>query len=167
MEHVDELIPAHAMRSLDPEDERVVTAHLADCDRCRRMLADYESVSASLAYAARRETPPPELRERLLASLEPVVEAPPSVAAEPRRTRFGWWPRVAAVAVPALAACVIGLLVWNVSLRDDLDSTKASLASDRAVHVDNVGNLVADTGGHVTLYADLARRPRARPTRRG
>ena len=159
MEHVDELIPAHAMRSLDPEDERVVATHLADCDRCRRMLADYESVSASLAYAAPRETPPPELRERLLASLEPVVEAPPAVVAEPRRTRFGWWPRVAAVAVPALAACVIGLLVWNVSLRDDLDSTKTSLASNRAVYLNNVGNVVADSGGNLTLYADLAPAP--------
>jgi anti-sigma-K factor RskA len=159
VEHVDELIPAHAMRSLDPDDERAVAAHLADCDRCRRMLADFEGVSASLAYAAPRATPPPELRERLLASLEPVVEAAPPVAAEPRKPRFSWWPRVAAVAVPALAVCVLGLVVWNVSLRDDLHSTKASLASNRAVYLNNVGNVVADSGGNLTLYADLAPAP--------
>jgi anti-sigma-K factor RskA len=137
-----------------------LAAHLAECERCRRVLAEFEGVSASLAYAAPRSTPPPELRNRVLGALEPVVEpAPTPVAAEPRRPRFGWWPRAAAVAVPALAACVIGLLIWNASLRDDLNSTRQSLASNRAVHVENVGNAVADTGGHVTLYADLAPAP--------
>ena len=160
MEHVDELIPAHALRSLDSDDERVVAAHLAECERCRRMLAEFESVSASLAYAAPRAIPPPELRDRVLGALEPVAETVAAQAAtEPRRPRFGWWPRAAAVAVPVLAACVIGLVVWNASLRDDLDSTRQSLASNRAVHVQNVGNVVADTAGHVTLYADLAPAP--------
>jgi anti-sigma-K factor RskA len=158
VEHVDELIPAHALRSLDADDERVVAAHLAECERCRRMLAEFEGVSASLAYAAPRATPPAELRDRVLGALEPVAETAPA-ASEPRRSRFGWWPRAAAIAVPALAACVIGLLVWNASLRNDLHSTRQSLASNRAVHVDNVGNVVADTTGHVTLYADHAPAP--------
>ena len=84
MEHVDELIPGHAMRSLDPEDETGRSTHLADCDRCRRMLADSRR-RASLAYAA----PGVRRRRRSCAnacwrSLEPVVEAPPAVATEPR-----------------------------------------------------------------------------------
>jgi anti-sigma-K factor RskA len=157
VEHVDELIPAHALRSLDPADEQQVVAHLEECERCRRMLSDYEGVAASLAYAAPRAVPPPELRDRLLAAVEPVVEAP-SLEAAPR-SRFAWWPRAATVAVPVLAACVIGLVVWNVSLRNDLNTTKDSLAQNRTVHVDGVGNLVADQGGNVTLYADMAPAP--------
>jgi anti-sigma-K factor RskA len=158
VEHVDELIPAHALRILEGEDERIVVAHLAECERCRRQLTDYEQVAASLAYAAPRAVPPPELRDRVLGSIGPVVEAPPAErrAAQPLRS---WWPRLAAVAVPALAACVVGLVIWNVSLRNDLDSTKTQFAANPAVHVANVGNAVSDTAGNVTLYADLAPAP--------
>ena len=73
MEHVDELIPAHALRILEGEDERIVVAHLAECERCRSQLTDYEQVAASLAYAAPRAVPPPELRDRVLGSIRPVV----------------------------------------------------------------------------------------------
>ena len=161
MEHVDELIPAHALGSLDGDDERLVTAHLATCERCRRQLADYESVAASLAYAAPRAVPSEELRTRVLGAIEPVVERPSAASAEPAggRGRFRWWPRLAAVAVPVLAASVVGLLIWNVSLRNDLDSTRSSFAANPAVHVANVGNVVADSAGNVTLYADLPAAP--------
>ena len=60
----------------------------------------------------------------MLAAVEPVVEAPAPVQEAPKR-RFAWWPRSAAIAVPVLAVCVIGLVVWNVSLRNDLNSTTA------------------------------------------
>ncbi len=162
MEHVDELIPAHALRTLEGDDERIVVAHLAECERCRRQLVDFEHVAASLAYTAPRAVPPPELRDRVLAAIGPVVEPAPSAAPaqeRPARSRWSWWPRLATVAVPVLAACLVGLVIWNISLRNDLDSTKTQFAANPAVHVANVGNAVSDTAGNVTLYADLAPAP--------
>src|SRR5205823_78115 len=74
VEHVDELIPAHAIRALDVDDERIVEAHLAVCERCRLQLTEFESVAASLAYAAPPAAPPADLRSRILTAVEPVVE---------------------------------------------------------------------------------------------
>ena len=162
MEHVDELIPAHALRTLDADDERQVVAHLAECDRVPQDARRTSRASPpSLAYAAPQATPPPELRDRDAGgdraggrgARRAVGRARANrrfcvVAARRRRSRCPCWP-----------PCVLGLVVWNVSLRNDLDSTKASIADDRAVHVDGVGNVVADSGGNVTLYANLAPAP--------
>jgi anti-sigma-K factor RskA len=163
VEHVDELIPAHALRSLDPADEQAVEAHLAGCERCRLQLAEFESVAATLAYAAPAAAPPPDLRARVLGAVEPVVEAPPvtlEAAASPaQRMAWRWsWPRIAAVAAPVFAALALALGIWNISLRNDLDSTKTQLADGSVVHLGNVGNVVAH-GGKATLYADLKPAP--------
>jgi hypothetical protein len=155
VEHVDELIPAHALRSLDLADEQAVEAHLAVCDRCRRQLAEFEAVAASLAYAAPPAAPPPALRDSLLSAIQPVVEAP-AVAARPERRSF--WSRLALVSAPALAALVLALGIWNLSLRSDLDSTKEQLAAGSVVHLSGVGNVVWKDG-QATLYADIGPAP--------
>ena len=41
------------------DDRRHVEAHLAQCERCRQQLAEYESVAATLAYTAPAAEPPP------------------------------------------------------------------------------------------------------------
>jgi anti-sigma-K factor RskA len=159
VEHVDELIPAHAIRALDADDERMVEEHVAGCERCRRQLAEFESVAASLAYAAPPAAPPPDLRSRILAAVEPVVEVP--TAAEPtppRRRRRSWWPRTAQVAAPVLAAIAVALALWNVSLRNDLSDTRDQLAGGTIVHLANVGNVVT-RDGRATLYSDLSPAP--------
>lgn len=159
MEHVDELIAAHALHALDPDDERAVEMHLAGCERCRLQLAEFEAVAATLAYAAPQASPPPDLRQRIMAAVEPVVTAPaepePALPPPRARRRVGWWPRFSAVAMPAMAAAVIGLLVWNVSLRSDLSGREVR----SAVALPEVGSLVSYRSGNVTLYADLAPAP--------
>ena len=90
MEHVDELIPAHALRALDPDDERAVAAHLEICERCRLALRDFEGVAAALAYASPSLQPPPELRDRVLGAIEPVVVPQPAGPAAPARGRERW-----------------------------------------------------------------------------
>ncbi|MGZ4430504.1 MAG: zf-HC2 domain-containing protein, partial [Gaiellales bacterium] len=111
MEHVDELIPAHALHALDPDESRMVEDHLESCARCRRQLVEYEAVAGALAYAAPPTRPPAELRDRVMAAIEPVVSAPEPQTEPVRSARrwAGWWPSFSAVAVPVLAAAVIGL----------------------------------------------------------
>jgi anti-sigma-K factor RskA len=168
VEHVDELIAGHALRALSSEDEERVVVHLAECERCRRRLRETEAVAVSLAYSVPQAAPPPELRSRVLAIAEPVVaasaaeapepEAPPARVARPRPRR-SWWPRFAMVAVPAMALALVGMLAWNVSLRNDLDSNRTDLASGAAVALPGVGNVVAQTDGNATLFAQLKPAP--------
>jgi hypothetical protein len=130
VEHVDELISGQALHALSPDEEEQVALHVAECERCRRQLRESEAVAASLAYAVPAVAPPPDLRRRVLESVAPVVEAPavaPVPARAPARRAARWWPRFAAVAVPVLAAAVVGLVVWNVSLQSDLSSLQHSL----------------------------------------
>jgi len=154
MEHVDELIAAHALHALDPQDERLVEEHLAGCERCRAQLREMEAVSAAIALSAPGAQPPPELRDRVIAAIGPVVPAP----AEPERgreRRWSWWPRVSAVAVPVLAVAVVALAVWNVSLRNDQSAHDIAAVTN----VGNVGSLVAYQSGDATLVGNLRPAP--------
>jgi anti-sigma-K factor RskA len=166
VEHVDELIAGHALRALSSEDEERVVVHLAECERCRRRLRETEAVAASLAYGVPQVAPPPELRSRVLAIAEPVVAAPaagpaaePAARPAPARARRRWWPRFAAVAVPAMALALVGMLAWNVSLRNDVNANRDNLATGAAVAVPGVGNVVAQTDGNATLFAHLRPAP--------
>jgi len=157
VEHVDELIYGQAVHALSSDDEERVALHVAECDRCRRQLREAEAVAASLAYAAPAVAPPPELRDRILAAVAPVVEAPaavPAPAAPPRRaSRPAWWPRFAAIAVPVMAAAVIGMLVWNVSLRNQVSSLKGPLSQGHVAKIGSFGSVLTNPGGRPTLFA--------------
>jgi anti-sigma-K factor RskA len=168
VEHVDELIAGQAMYALSPDDEERVALHVAECDRCRRQLREAEALAASLAYGVPAAEPPPDLRDRLLAAVEPVVDAATARPAEARppaarRARsWSWWPRVAAFAVPALAAAVVGLAIWNVSLHDDLSGLHSQLFHGRAGNLRGVGNVVVKSDGNATLYASIKQAPRGK-----
>jgi anti-sigma-K factor RskA len=165
VEHVDELIAGQALYALSPGDEERVALHVAECDRCRRQLREAEALAASLAYAVPAAEPPPDLRERVLAAVEPVVEAVPArsaphAPAPARRPRTrAWWPRFAAVAVPALAAAVIGLAIWNVSLQGDLSGLHSQLFHGRTGNLRGVGNVIVKSDGNATLYASIKQAP--------
>jgi anti-sigma-K factor RskA len=163
VEHVDELIPGQALYALSPEEEERVALHVAECDRCRRRLHEAEALAASLAYAVPSVDPPPDLRVRVLESVEPVVGTAPATAAAPvaapPRPRFAWWPRIAAVAVPALAAAVVGLVIWNLSLRDQVSSVVEPLQHGRVTRVGGVGSALTSTGGQTTLFASIRHAP--------
>jgi anti-sigma-K factor RskA len=152
VEHVDELIAGYALHSLDPEDERVVDEHVAQCERCRVQLREMEAVAVAIAFTAPGASPPPELRSRVMDVVDQsvVYGAPPEPEPEPR-PRWSWWPRFAAIAVPALAIAVIALGIWNISLRGDVNDAEV-----RAVDpVSNVGNVVSYSGGHAALFGSL------------
>jgi anti-sigma-K factor RskA len=162
VEHVDELIAGQALHALSPGEEEQVALHVAECERCRRQLRESEAVAASLAYAVPAAAPPPDLRQRVLEAVAPVVEAPsaaPVPARAPARRAARWWPRFAAVAVPALAAAVVGLVVWNVSLQSDLSSLQHSLFHGSAGNLHGVGNVIVKPNGNATLYASVAPAP--------
>lgn len=84
MVHEDykELIPAHALSSLDADDERALNEHLAQCAECRRDLAEWEATGASLALSAKPMEPSPQVREKLLTEIRAEKSASDSAAAK-------------------------------------------------------------------------------------
>ncbi len=162
MEHVDELISGQALHALSPDEEEQLALHVAECERCRLQLREAEAVAASLAYAVPAVAPPPDLRRRVLESVEAIVEAPAAAAVParaPARRAARWWPRFAAVAVPALAAAVVGLVVWNVSLQGDLSSLHHTLFHGSTGNLRGVGNVIVKPDGNATLFASIRPAP--------
>ncbi len=165
MEHVSELIPGHVLGILDPEETLRMERHLPECPECTAELREAEQTVAMLALTSPTVEPPPELRDRVLAAIEPepLPEAEPEPerrsAREPR-SMPGWWPRFTRVAVPVLAVLVIGMFAWNISLRHDLTNTNNTIyGSATSVALPKVGTVFVDSDGSATLVANASSAP--------
>lgn len=66
----DELTLAglYALGALEGEERRAFEAHLATCDECQRELQSMQRVTLALGSGVAARTPPPGLRERVLAN---------------------------------------------------------------------------------------------------
>lgn len=102
------LVAPYALHALDDEEGRTFEEHLAVCERCRRELAGLREAASKLAYGAAGPTPPPELKERILAQARGERE---NVASLPARRRS--WTAPLAAAAGIAAAVAIGLGVWT------------------------------------------------------
>ena len=104
-ESLEGLIPAYALGAADPDESRIVEAHLTACATCRNLLVEYRELGGDLLFAAPPMAAPAGITERLRQRL-----APARYEATPR----AWWTRLrGALLVPALAAAVLLLLVTN------------------------------------------------------
>jgi anti-sigma factor RsiW len=71
-EAIREQLEAYALGTLDPAEMAEIERHLEACADCRQLAADWEEIAAALPRAlavASPHRPPPELRDRLLATL--------------------------------------------------------------------------------------------------
>ena len=98
--HVTDLLGAYALHALDPQEEAVVDAHLAECPACRQEADDLSEVVPALAILAwRRESAPEGLRDRILERA--AARPPPGMLSRRRR-----WPKLAALAAAALVVAI-------------------------------------------------------------
>ncbi len=93
--HPADLLPAHALGALEPDEAAAVEAHLGGCPECARELARWRRTTEEIADAAPPVVPSAELRRRVLAAAIPLpassAQAGPAVrregtAAGPRRS---------------------------------------------------------------------------------
>ncbi|MGH2724738.1 MAG: anti-sigma factor domain-containing protein [Actinomycetota bacterium] len=117
-DRVQELLAAHALRGLDPEDaqlaERALVEHVPGCPRCRSALEAFTEVAGDLGLLATPVEPPTALAARVRRV---------SGHRLPRRPRATAW---TAAAVATLAA--LGLTAWNMSLVGRLDRAETQQA---------------------------------------
>ncbi|MBM7804711.1 anti-sigma factor RsiW [Geodermatophilus bullaregiensis] len=76
-EPFDELAVGWALHALEPEDETVFGAHLPQCPRCARTVAETSEVMSALASDLPPAEPSPDLRDRLRAAVERTEQLPP------------------------------------------------------------------------------------------
>jgi anti-sigma-K factor RskA len=114
---VRESIPGYALHALALEEAQDVEAHLATCEECRRELAFFREVTASLAAGVATQEPPAGLRSLVLDAVRP-----------PRRTgraHPGW-----AIALAATAAIVVVLAGIVLLLEQRLTSLSTRVESE-------------------------------------
>jgi anti-sigma-K factor RskA len=142
-EEFEELAAAHALGALDPADEARFGEHLATCERCRTLVAEYEAIAAALPEALRQLEASPDLRSRVLDAAgrdrpdrgeepHPPPAEPPARTGQPFRPaprRASWW----ALPIAALFAVTIGLAYWNYGLQQQLAEQSALLRSQQQV----------------------------------
>ncbi|MHB8660228.1 MAG: anti-sigma factor [Solirubrobacteraceae bacterium] len=73
--------------ALSAEEAEGFAAHLAGCAKCRAQVARVTEAAEQLAEEPPLLTPPPELRERLMSSIQAETRLFNAARAEPRRSR--------------------------------------------------------------------------------
>lgn len=99
-----ELVAAHALGAIDAASAecQAVREHLRTCATCREEYRIASAAAAAVGMSA-SETPPPQLRERVLRALPPRVAAPAIV---PLRRSRAWFVGVGTAAAVLLAAAI-------------------------------------------------------------
>lgn len=124
----EELLPAHALGALDPEERREMEAHLARCAECRERLAAWGASVEALAESAPPARPSPEVRERLLGRVEASrAEAAPGV--RPRRSGLGPLAVAASVLVALGAGLVAGVVATRAWTDREMAERRAEIAA--------------------------------------
>lgn len=103
-------LAAFALGALPENEASALESHLADCETCRAHLRWIEPALDALAGSAPQESPPPRVRERLMAKVRAEAEAEASRAQRESTASQPWWRRIGAPALrpaTALAAIVV------------------------------------------------------------
>ncbi len=149
-----ELLEAHALDALDPDEAALVAAHLdAGCDDCEPEIAALRAVAERIGLGAAPREPGDVLKRRVLREVEASLAAPGSplplpraASVAPRTPPMGrlaalaapWRPaRFASMAASLAVVAVVLLMGWNVVLQGDVsgldDENEALLATVKTV----------------------------------
>ena len=175
MAHDDykEMIPAHALSTLDAAEERALSEHLEGCAECRRDLDEWQAVGASLALSADPLEPSAQVRERIVASVrtEPQSkseQSPSNVVALPRPQRNLWTSlgslgQIAAVIL--FAALIIAVIVlWQQNRRLRQENEVVKIVSSPYTHLKTMNGtaeapsatarIIMDGAGHALIVTN-------------
>ncbi|XQE78784.1 anti-sigma factor [Streptomyces microflavus] len=115
------LTGAYALHALPEDERREFERHLGDCEACTQEVRELSATAARLGLAV-AETPPRELRERVLREITTVRQEPPAPGRRGRTVttgRTGRWSTYALAACIAAAAAFGGVAVWQNHVAQD------------------------------------------------
>ena len=141
------LTGAYAVDALPDDEREIFEQHLVVCDACAQEVAELQATAARLG-AASYTTPPPGLRERVMAEIDATRQERPSGVTDAtdelgaRRSDgsgrgsgrgVGWVTKVAVAAAAVLVVAVAGLSVTIANLNDRL--AQVETASSQVIDV--------------------------------
>lgn len=140
-DYYQELLGAYALGALPADERATLDEHLASCPACRQELRSLLAAARTLALSVDERAPSPSLRERIRsAALEERERAAPIAGRElpPRASRIAML-RERRQLIPWLAAAVfllfsVAMLVWNLQLRQEIESIALQPAAAPQAH---------------------------------
>lgn len=150
--HVLDLIPAHTLGGLEPEEASLVEEHLPGCLICRQELDSFQEVAAGLALLAPPADPSPGLKERLMGRVRaasPRPRNPHPLPARPWLERLlPAWGLASLLLLIALGS--VNLFLWQSLSARDAFSTPGGM---RAVPL-SPADAASTATGFVLVSAD-------------
>ncbi len=88
--HIDDLLPAYAVGSLEADELKRVEEHLRSCLICRNESDAYEAAAEELGFAASVVSPSAELKDRLMQRVQSATPKRQEQVSEPVPPRPFW-----------------------------------------------------------------------------
>lgn len=88
--HIDDLLPAYAVGSLEADELKRVEEHLRSCLICRNESDAYEAAAEELGFAASVVSPSAELKDRLMQRVQSATPNRQEQVSEPAPPRPFW-----------------------------------------------------------------------------
>ena len=164
--HIEDLIPAYALGSLDAADAELASQHLTGCSTCLADLQAYQALLSQLPLAAPQVDPPIQLKSQLLARIGsanlPIQKASSSsnYAKSRQRVSFLESRLVFASALALILLVLSNLIAWQQV--SQLEDEISRLQSSQMLALNNphnmpfaAGYLIFDTDPiHATLIVE-------------
>jgi anti-sigma-K factor RskA len=142
------MLDEYALGQLSQDDRRDVERHVRECDACATELRDLTLVMEGLALSVDPVTPPPALKQRVLASLARQPQAPPRSTAESnvvtmpthgvkvRRGIHPGWLAAAALVILGLGTALYSSIATRRLLVDDVQQAQSAAADAQTMVVE-------------------------------
>jgi anti-sigma-K factor RskA len=112
MSDIHALSGAYAVNALDDVERAAFERHLADCEVCAAEVAGLREAAATMTHAV-SVSPPPALRDRLMAQVATTRVLPPVTQPTRARPRRSFLVAAAAAAVIAVGGGVVATQPWT------------------------------------------------------
>jgi anti-sigma-K factor RskA len=148
MSDIHALSGAYAVDALDDIERAAFERHLGECPDCRAEVAGLREAATMIAETV-TATPPPELRDKVLAGIGSVRPLPPEVsAATPHRRRTT---RLLVAAAAAVVLVGAGAVVWQQPWEDE--TSQVTPVADQVLHATDAKSTSMDFpgGAHATV----------------
>jgi len=137
-EEFKDLSGAYALDAITPAERQAVEAHLATCPKCTSLARELRGIVSVLPLSVLQVTPPPELKERILAAIREESQRtsgsrtqarPPIPLPQARHQRRSL--RILIAVAALIFALLGGLTAWNISLQAQIAAFqgRASIAN--------------------------------------